>query len=289
MAVYDHRYKGYTGALTATWSRFLVIPRYAFREVFRSRMFLAFYVLCFIPLVLAAATIYLRHNLKFLELFELQAGDFLRITPTFFLGLVTFQGGAAFLITVAVAPALISSDLRNNALPLYLSRPLSRKEYLLGKLTVLVSLLSAVTWIPILLLSGLQGYLKEGWLGDNLRVPPAIVLSSVVWIVTLSLLGLAISAWVRWKPIARLSIFGVFFVSGAVAATVSLLFGRFWEYPWAELLSLGILINRISAHTFAVDLGQGPPVWSLWAALVVVCAICLWLLARKVKAYEVVK
>ena len=32
-----------------------------------------------------------------------------------------------------------------------------------------------------------------------------------------------------------------------------------------------------------------PPLWASWFALFVVCAICLALLSRKVKAYEVVR
>ena len=32
-----------------------------------------------------------------------------------------------------------------------------------------------------------------------------------------------------------------------------------------------------------------PPLWASWLVLFVVCALCLWLLSRKVKAYEVVK
>jgi hypothetical protein len=32
-----------------------------------------------------------------------------------------------------------------------------------------------------------------------------------------------------------------------------------------------------------------PPLWASWFALFLLCALCLWLLSRKVKAYEVVK
>ena len=32
-----------------------------------------------------------------------------------------------------------------------------------------------------------------------------------------------------------------------------------------------------------------PPLWTCWGMLFLVCAICLALLSRKVKAYEVVK
>src|SRR5258707_13066390 len=49
-------------------------------------------------------------------------------------------------------PPLVSRDLRNNALPLYLCRPFTRTEDVLGKMSVLLILLSAITWIPQLLL-----------------------------------------------------------------------------------------------------------------------------------------
>jgi hypothetical protein len=32
-----------------------------------------------------------------------------------------------------------------------------------------------------------------------------------------------------------------------------------------------------------------PPLWASWLVLFLICALCLWLLSRKVKAYEVVK
>jgi lipopolysaccharide export LptBFGC system permease protein LptF len=32
-----------------------------------------------------------------------------------------------------------------------------------------------------------------------------------------------------------------------------------------------------------------PPLWACWLMVTLVCLVCLWLLARKVRAYEVVK
>jgi hypothetical protein len=37
MAVYKKTYRPYEGALTTSWKRFLVIPRYAFEDLHRSR------------------------------------------------------------------------------------------------------------------------------------------------------------------------------------------------------------------------------------------------------------
>ena len=36
MAVYKRSYRGYTGPLTAEWSRFAIVPRYAYRGLFQS-------------------------------------------------------------------------------------------------------------------------------------------------------------------------------------------------------------------------------------------------------------
>ena len=54
MAVYEHTYKRYAGPLTPEWSRFLIIPRHAYRDVFKSKLFTAFFSLCFIPLLIEA-------------------------------------------------------------------------------------------------------------------------------------------------------------------------------------------------------------------------------------------
>ncbi len=62
MAVYEQTYKRYAGPLTPEWSRFLIIPRHAYRAVFKSKLFIAFFVICFIPLLVEAILIYLHHN-----------------------------------------------------------------------------------------------------------------------------------------------------------------------------------------------------------------------------------
>jgi len=39
MAVYERNYGRYKGELTPEWSRFLILPRYAWKDVFDSRHF----------------------------------------------------------------------------------------------------------------------------------------------------------------------------------------------------------------------------------------------------------
>ncbi|HEY2975107.1 MAG TPA: hypothetical protein VGJ48_21505 [Pyrinomonadaceae bacterium] len=304
MAVYEHTYKQYLGKLTPEWSRFLVIPRHAFRDVFKSKLFTAFFVVCFIPLLIEAILIYLHHNVNALAILKVDVRELIPIDAFFFQTFVNLQGTFAFFVTLLVGPPLVARDLRNNALPLYLCRPFSRTEYVLGKMSVLLILLSAITWAPQLLLFLLQSYLEgASWFVNNLSIASAIFIGSVVWILLLALLSQAISALVKWRVIASAALLGILFIPSVFGEVINQIFLT----RWGNIISLGALIKNVtsglfgtfvqaSGHVTAWDGRIGreivlnePPLWASWFALFVVCVICLALLARKVKAYEVVK
>ena len=297
MAVYKHRYRRYTGERTAHWQRLLVLPRYAYRKVFDSKFFTLFFFACFLVPLGAALLIYLRHNLNALELLRIPEDALFAINGTFFEYLLRIQASSAFLLTVFVGPGLVSPDLTNNALPLYLSRPFSKTDYVLGKMSVLLILQSCVTWIPLALLFLLEGNLAGSqWVSANARILVACLVGSWVWILVLSLLALAISAWVRWKAIAGALLFGIFMVGAGFGAIVKELFIT----RWGDLFNLQKIVKVIWDRLFSggqepatevvrgVEVGQ-LPIWSAWLALAFFCGLCLLLLARKIKAYEVVR
>lgn len=289
MAVYERNYKRYQGAMTPSWSRFLVLPRYAWQEVFKSRIFVSFFALCFALPLVGLILIYLRHNLSALSFLRMSADTFqleLPIDFTFFWWGLQGQGFLGFLLVLAVGPALVAPDLRNNGLALYLSRPFSRSEYVLGKMTVLVVLLSAMTWIPGLLLFLFQAYLEGStWLGEHGALAWAIFAGSWAWIVSLSLFGLAVSAWVKWKPLARIALIGIFFILSGFGEAINVALDTWW----GSMLSVWKLIQTIWAGLFRQPNEFDMPVWSAWVMLAVFCAACLWLLSRRVRAYEVVR
>jgi ABC-type transport system involved in multi-copper enzyme maturation permease subunit len=308
MAVYEHLYRPYDGEEHTAWSRFLVIPRYAIREVFRSKLFTTLFILCFIYPLIAAILVYLRHNANALSLLQINISELLPIDNTFFSTFLEVQGSFAFILTVIVAPPLISRDLANNALPLYLCRPLSRVEYVLGKMAVVGFLLSCITWIPGLLIFFFQASLAGvGWLWSNLWMAWSIFFGSIIWIVLLSLIALAISALVKWRVVASGAMLGLFFVPSAFAEIINSLFLT----KTAHLISLWATINSIWLGLFQLferQTGQvrgtvsnpiyerqffdiallEPPLWASWLVIALVCGICVWLLARRVRAYEVV-
>lgn len=291
MAVYERNYGRYKGPLTPVGSRFLILPRYAFREVFQSKFFVAFFTLCFAVPFAGLLMIYLHHNLaalKFLNLPLEELKNELPINATFFRLGLEWQGSLAFILAMAVGPALIAPDLRNNGLPLYLSRPFTRTEYVLGKMMVLITLLSLITWIPGMLLFFFQAYLDgAGWLGENLGTGMAIFVGSWLWILVLSLVALAISAWVKWKPVARVTMLIVFFVLSGFARALNEALDTWWGW----LASIWAATQNVWASLFGqtIDSDLAMPVWAAWLSLAAACALCLWLLSRRIRAYEVVR
>jgi ABC-2 type transport system permease protein len=300
MAVYKKTYRPYEGGLTSSWSRFLVIPRYAFADLHRSRFLSTFFIASFIYPVICALIIYVQHNASALGLLGVQgARNLISINVTFFMSLLGWQSMLALFLASFVGPGQVSPDLANNALSLYLARPFSRTEYVLGKMSVLVVLMSLMTWVPGLLCFLLQGYL-EGWqwMRDNVRLASGTFLGAWVWILTLSLLALALSAWVKWKPAAGGLMFGVFFVAAAFGGIVNAV----QRTRWGHLFNISHLIGSVwvqlfeGAHKttngavfFRVWAGQELPLWCCWMSLGVLCLICLYMLARKIRGAEVVR
>ena len=290
MAVYERTYRSYKGTLTPEWSRFLVLPRYAYGEVFKKKLFVAFLVSCFVWPLLLAVLIYLPHNSSFLKLVTTQLGGQgigITFNAAFFLqGFMVPQGILAFLLSFVIGPALISADLRNNALPLYFARPFYRWEYVLGKSLVLIILLSMITWVPGVLLFGLQAYLVGGsWFLDNLRIGLAIFASSWIYIVLLCLVSLSLSAYVKWKPLARLGLFGVF----VVTAGLSQILNFSLRTDWGSVINLADMMRVVWSSLFGIRYWSNVPAGVAWLSILFACGACLLLLARKIRAYEVVR
>src|SRR6266536_2847566 len=175
MAVFEQAYKPYEGPLTPEWSRFLIIPRHAVRNVFRSKLFTGFYALSFVWPLVCAILIYLHHNAEALAILRVNVVDVLPINASFFQAFVAVQATVGFFLAMLVGPQQVSRDVTNNALPLYLCRPFSRSEYVVGKMSIVILLLSTMTWVPGLILFLLQSYLEGwSWFTENIWIASAI-------------------------------------------------------------------------------------------------------------------
>jgi ABC-2 type transport system permease protein len=283
LAVYRRTYTSYAGALTPAWSRFLVLFRYSRRSLFRSKLQTALFVLCFFYPLACLLIIYLSHRLILPENFG--GGPFVKIDNEFFFYFMTVQGVLAFVLTAFTGPGLISPDLANGALPLYFCRPFSRAEYVVGKASVLAILLSQITWIPGLILFAVQASQAGGaWTWNHLWIAGSLLLSSWIWIAMLSLLAMALSAWVRWRIVAGALLLAVLFFGAGFAQAINAVM----RTQSGHFLNLFYLISTIWTSLFRVEGERAISSGAAWIALLTYCGACLALLVRKVQAYEVV-
>lgn len=290
MGLRDRAFRRHAGETTPRRRRFLVLWRYGRREVFASRFVTALFALAFAPILVFAVLFYLRHNVSALAAMDISAADLIAVDAEIFSILLHVQAGFAFVLTALVGPGLVAPDLANNGLALYLARPFSRTEYVLGKMSVVVILTSAITWAPLLLLWLLQAGLEPGWAAGHLRVVGAVFVGSWVWIGFLALLALALSAWVRWRVVAAALLVVVILVGASLGEMINAMFNT----GWGRLLSPGLLVATIWEGLFhgpggEISMENQVPVSAAWIALAVMCGICLLVLDRKLAAYEVVR
>src|SRR5216683_958191 len=290
MAVYKRRYNSYAGSLTPEWSRFFVLTRYAFADLFKARFFVVLLVLSLVPILFFASYIFIANNKTAQLLMQLRSAGLFSVETQYFMIIVTVQTQLAFLLNCWVGPVLIAGDLTNGALPLFLSRPFSRADYVLGKFTMLGLLLSGVTWVPCLLLFSLQaGLARNGWIWSHLWMVVPIVLCSAIWILMLSLLSLAVSAWVKLRIVAT----GVIFITFFVPAGLGEMFNAIMGTIWGRLLNFSYLFQIILARGFREpsrllgSMGWNEiPVPAAWGVLIFVCLLSLVVINARLRDRE---
>src|ERR687891_988665 len=172
MPIHDQGYRRYGGRRDPHGRRWWVIARAGMMERLRERRFLALLLFAWSPFVVRAVQLYVSANFA-------QAG-FLAPTAETFREFLDQQSIFVFIVTAYVGSGLIANDRRANALQIYLSKPLTRVEYVTGKLVTLLIFLTAVTWVPGMLLLLLQMMFAGNFtfLRANLFLFPAITLFS---------------------------------------------------------------------------------------------------------------
>ena len=288
MSVYKHTYSAYTGPLTEPKLRSLVLARYGLAEAWSSKITVGLLVLCLVPLVVFLVGIYLANN-PVARMLIFSGMPAVAIDGRYFLRLVQIQQSLALVLCAWVAPRLISYDLADNALPILLSHPISRAGYVLGKVLALLVFLSAVTWVPALLLFGYAGYASpQAWFGAHAGMGFGLLVGSLVWIVFLSMLGLALSAWVKWRVVATGLIFASIFISAALGSMAKMILNT----RWGMLLNLPIMMTSLWRSLLGlpfVDDGEALPAAAVLAVLALGCVGFVAMLNARIRARGVVR
>ena len=279
MPIHDQGYHRYRGTRDRSGTAWQVIAAAGIRTVLAQRKFLALLLFAWGPFLIRAVQIYIASNF--------QQASFLAPKGETFREFLDQQGIFVFFVTIYVGAGLIAADRRANALQLYLSKPLTRWEYIAGKLAILFVFLVMVTLLPALALLlvqiGFAGSLT--FLRQNLYLVPAITLFSLVQVLLTSCTILALSSLSNSSRFVGIMYAGLIFFTGAIFNAVRGITGR----SWLAWLSPTDALEQLGDAMFRLPLRLDLPVWA--AALVVVglIAASLLVLERRVRAVEVVR
>jgi ABC-2 type transport system permease protein len=282
MPIYDQGYRRRQGRGPLRSVRFWPITREALRLILARRAFLALLAAAWIPFVVRVIQVYIVTQFP-------EAGRVLPVDGRMFGEFLNQQIGFAVLLTIFGGAGLVANDLRTGAILVYLSRALTRRDYVLGKLSVLLVLNLAITLVPGLLLHAISLALAPGqfrsW--ELAWIAPFIVVHAALISLVLGLVGLAVSALSRSARVAGVGIFGL--IMGL--ELVRLILRNAFDRPEATLLSLQADLRIVGATLFGASLPrfEAAPWWAALATLLGVSLACLALLRTRVRAVEIVR
>jgi len=245
------------------------------------KAFLGLLALAWLPLVVRVVQVYVVTRFP-------EAGRVLPVDGRLFGEFLNQQIGFTILLSIFGGAGLVANDLRTGAILVYLSRPLTRRDYVLGKLGVLLALNLAVTLVPGLLLYliglALAPEQLAGW--ELAWIGPAIVLHASLIALSVSLLALAVSALSRSARVAGLGFVGLF-VGLEIARGVLV---NIADRPEAHALSLQNDLQVVGNLLFGISArGTQVPLVLPLLILALVALGCLAVLRARVRAVEIVK
>jgi len=285
MAVYKRGYHRYQGPLTPHLTRLLAMPRFAWQRLFQQRLVVILLAVAFLWPLLCGAFIYLANHSELWAGLDQGFKNILEVNGKFFLIFMNIQSVFALLLASLAGPGLIAPDLANNALPLYFSRPLSRLDYVLARVAVLAGILSLVTWLPGIVLFGIQaGMAGSTWFAHNWLMAPGIIAGFLLWILLVSLVALASSAYVKWRVIAGALVMAFFFILAGVAEMIN----GILRVTWGSLLNPGKVFYHLWCVMLDIDPPQGLDTLDCVSALLAILVLLALVLERKLRPVEVI-
>jgi ABC-type transport system involved in multi-copper enzyme maturation permease subunit len=279
MPIYEQTYRRHEARGPLRRVRAFPITREALRLILVKRAFLGLLALAWIPFLVRLIQIYVVTRFpdakRVVPVDGRLFGQFLNSQLILALFLSTF-GGAG----------LIANDLRSGAILVYLSRPLTKADYILGKLGVLLALNASATLLPAVLLYlvgiALAPDLLLSW--GSAWILPAILLDGLVITFAMSLFALACSALAKSARVAGLGFVSALILTDQIPRILKLM----WDVKAMRLLSPWSDLRLFGEALFGLPGGRDLP-WILpAAALLLLGAGSLLVLRSRVRAVEVV-
>ncbi len=279
MPLYDLTYRHWSGDWTTHPYRWWVVTRQGIRLLTGRKPFLVLMALSAIPFFVRAVLIYLSASVG-------SGVPLLRIDAGFFEGFLSQQGFFIFIISIYAGAGLISKDLKANALQIYFSKPITRQDYLVGKLGVLFFFLALPTLVPAILLYILAILFEANlvFFQQNYWVLGSIIIYSLVLILTCGIIMMGLSSVGKSSRFAGISFAALFFFSKVLYGITSVIL-RTTGVGW---ISLDNNFRRAGDFLFRVDSQFHYSAVISFLILALLMAGGIWIAYRRVRAVEVV-
>jgi ABC-2 type transport system permease protein len=277
--IHDQSYRRYIGARQPAQRAWLVIARSGIRQFIRKRPMIGILFGSQIALMIRLAMFYVSESVT-------QAAALLGPTAKVFRDFLEQQNFFVFLIAVYVGSGLIAQDRKANALQIYLSKPLTRLDYIAGKLAILATFLLIVTWVPAMLLLIGQILLSGSFefARTNIILFPAITLFSFLEVFIVCVAVLALSSLTTSTRYVAVMFAGVMFFSDAVYGTLRMVTGS-TAVSW---VSFTASLAQVGDAIFRQPLRYTTPVAVSFIVLAALVAVSVSVLERRVRGVEVV-
>lgn len=278
MPIHDQGYRRYVGRREPHGRTWWVIAKAGLMERLRERKFLGLLLFAWLPFLVRSVQLYVAANYS--------QASFLAPSASTFREFLDQQGIFVFFITLYVGSGLIANDRRANALQIYLSKPLTRIEYVVGKLVTLVIFLTAVTWVPAMLLLVMQMLFAGNlaFLRANLFLFPAVTLFSAVLVLVSAFSMLALSSLSKSRRFVAVMYAGLIFFT---AAMYQALRGMTGSRAWA-VISPGDVLEVMSAVIFRSPGPRSIPFAVAVLVVLILLGASVLVLERRVRGVEVV-
>jgi ABC-2 type transport system permease protein len=281
MPIHDQGYRRYGGTKARTGTGWTVIASAGIRNMVSRKAFLGLLLVSWFPFFVRAVQFYAAANLT-----TIPQASILTPSADTFRQFLEQQRTFVFFVTVYVGAGLIANDRRANALQIYLSKPLTRAEYVFGKLAILMTFLALVTWLPAIVLLIVQIAFAGNFtfFRNNAFLFPAITVFAFLEILLASSTMLALSSLSKSSRYVAILYAAVIFFTQAVYGVLYAV-TRSTAFSW---LSFSTNVSQIGDIVFRQPQRYDTP-WPV-ALLMIVLLIALSgvILERRVRGVEVV-
>jgi len=203
--VYEQTYHHYTGVYRPRSQCWMVITLNGLKQAWRSKWVRFILLFCNFNSIVFIGRMYLAANKELMDWLGMPTNvtdQLFLVSDSTFFEFLTIQFFSCWLMTLFIGSDLISMDRRTKSISLYLSKPLSRFDYVLGKGMTVMAMLYAITLIPALLMVFLNGIFMDDWFYwiQSFPLIAKIFIFSHIICVPLTLVVLAISRWCIFYP-----------------------------------------------------------------------------------------